>query len=67
MEQLQIYQSKKELQWLMGILQYLRRHVPGFVIIVHPLYYVLNKGKPWKWKLEYKEVIKTLTEKLKTC
>lgn len=45
----------------MGILEYLGWHIPGFVII-YPLSEVLNKGKPWEWKLEYKEVIKTLKD-----
>ncbi|KAK4806386.1 hypothetical protein QYF61_016236 [Mycteria americana] len=59
-------QSRKELQQLMGALGYWRKHVPGFSIISRPLYSLLRKGKPWEWKLEHKEAVKTLTEELKT-
>ncbi|KAK4807137.1 hypothetical protein QYF61_018478, partial [Mycteria americana] len=59
-------QSRKELQQLMGTLGYWRKHVPGFSIISRPLYSLLRKGKPWEWKLEHKEAVKTLTEELKT-
>ncbi|KAK4828563.1 hypothetical protein QYF61_027532 [Mycteria americana] len=65
-EELQMPQSRKELQQLMETLGYWRKHVPGFSVISHPLYSLLQKGKPWEWKLEYKEVVKTLTEELKT-
>ncbi|KAF1407180.1 Retrovirus-related Pol polyprotein from transposon 17.6, partial [Spheniscus mendiculus] len=64
-EELQMPQLK-ELQQLMGTLGYWRKHVPGFSIISRPLYSLLWKGKPWEWKLEHKEVVKTLTEELKT-
>lgn len=59
-------QSKKELHQLMGTLRYWRKHVPGFSIIARPLYSLLWKGKPWGWKLDHQEVIKTLIEELKT-
>ncbi|KAK4807063.1 hypothetical protein QYF61_018404 [Mycteria americana] len=65
-EELQMPQSRKELQQLMGTLGYWRKHVPGFSIISRPLYSLLRKGKPWEWKLEHKEAVKTLTEELKT-
>ncbi|KAF1669760.1 Transposon Tf2-6 polyprotein, partial [Pygoscelis papua] len=55
-----------ELQQLMGTLGYWRKHVPGFSIISRPLYSLLRKDKPWEWKLEHEEVVKTLTEELKT-
>ncbi|KAF1467685.1 Transposon Tf2-9 polyprotein, partial [Megadyptes antipodes antipodes] len=64
-KELQMPQSRKELQLLMGTLGYWRKHVPGFDIISHPLYSLLWKGKPWEWKLEHKEAVKTLTEELK--
>ncbi|KAK4810621.1 hypothetical protein QYF61_007358 [Mycteria americana] len=65
-EELQMPQPRKELQQLMGTLGYWRKHVPGFSIISRPLYSLLRKGKPWEWKLEHKEAVKTLTEELKT-
>ncbi|NXA44331.1 TF29 protein, partial [Eudromia elegans] len=65
-EELQMPQSRKELQQLMGTLGYWRKHVPGFSIIARPLYSLLRKGKPWKWELEHEEAVKTLTEELKT-
>ncbi|KFM05013.1 hypothetical protein AS27_15658, partial [Aptenodytes forsteri] len=65
-KELQIAQSRKELQQLMGILGCWRKQVPGFSIISRPLYSLLWKGKPWEWKLEHKEAVKTLTEELKT-
>ncbi|KAF1560706.1 UNVERIFIED_CONTAM: Transposon Tf2-9 polyprotein, partial [Eudyptes pachyrhynchus] len=66
-EELQMPPSRKELQQLMGTLGYWRKHhVPGFSIISCPLYSLLQKGKPWEWKLEHKEAVKTLTEELKT-
>ncbi|NWX74610.1 POL3 protein, partial [Alca torda] len=49
MEQLQISQSRKEIQQLMGTLGYWRKRVPGFSIIAYPLYSLLRKGNPWKW------------------
>ncbi|KAF1463968.1 Transposon Tf2-9 polyprotein, partial [Spheniscus demersus] len=64
-KELQMPQSRKELQLLMGTLGFWRKHVPGFYIISHPLYSLLWKGKPWEWKLEHKEAVKTLTEELK--
>ncbi|KFM08935.1 hypothetical protein AS27_14727, partial [Aptenodytes forsteri] len=64
-KELQMPQSRKELQQLMGTLGYWRKQVPGFYIISRPLYSLLLKGKPWEWKLEQKEAVKTLTEELK--
>ncbi|KFV95156.1 hypothetical protein N327_12739, partial [Fulmarus glacialis] len=65
-EQLQMPQSKKELQQLMGTLRYWRKHVPGFSVIARPLYSLLRKGKPWTWNSEHEEAVKTLIQELKT-
>ncbi|KFW06045.1 hypothetical protein N327_07143, partial [Fulmarus glacialis] len=65
-EQLQMPQSRKELQQLMGTLGYWRKHVPEFSIITCPLYTLLQKGKPWKWNSEHEKAVKTLIQELKT-
>ena len=65
-EQLQIPQSRKELQQLTGTLRYWRKHIPGFSIIAHPLYSLLRKRKLWKWNPEHEEAVKTLIQELKT-
>uniref|UniRef100_A0A8C3K9U4 ribonuclease H n=1 Tax=Calidris pygmaea TaxID=425635 RepID=A0A8C3K9U4_9CHAR len=65
-EELQMPQSKKELQQLMGTLGYWRKHVPGFSIISRPLYSLLRKGKSWEWRSDHSEAIKTLIGELKT-
>ncbi|KAF1437457.1 Retrovirus-related Pol polyprotein from transposon 17.6, partial [Spheniscus demersus] len=65
-EQLQMPQFRKELQQLMSTLVYWRKHIPGFSIIAHPLYSVLQKGKPWKRNPELEEAVKTLIQELKT-
>ncbi|KFQ68585.1 hypothetical protein N335_04301, partial [Phaethon lepturus] len=65
-EQLQMPQSRNELQQIMGTLRYWGKHVPGFSIIARPPYSLLRKGKPWKWDPEYEEAIKTLIRGLKT-
>jgi len=59
-------QSRKELQQLLGILGYWKKHVPGFSIIACPLYSLLRKVKLWKWNPEYEEAVKTLIQELKT-
>lgn len=51
-EQLQMPQSWKELKQLMGALGYWRKHIPGFSVIVYPLYSLSQERKPWKWKPE---------------
>lgn len=43
----------------------IRGNVPGFSIISYPSYSPLWKGKPWEWKLEHREAVKTPTEELK--
>ncbi|KFV97971.1 hypothetical protein N327_00594, partial [Fulmarus glacialis] len=65
MEQLQMPQSRKELQQLMDTLGYWKKHVPGFSIIACPLYSLLQKGKRWKWNPEREEAVKTLIQELK--
>lgn len=57
-------QSRKELQQLMGTLEYWRKHVLGFSITSYPLYSLLWTGKPWESILEHREKVKTLTEEL---
>lgn len=47
-EWLQMPQSRKELQQLMGTSGYWRKHVPGISIIAHPFSLLLQKGKPWE-------------------
>jgi len=53
-------QSRKQSQQLKGTLGYWRKHIPGFSIISGLLYSLLWKGKPWDWKSEHTEVVKTL-------
>ncbi|KFW09335.1 hypothetical protein N327_07940, partial [Fulmarus glacialis] len=65
-EQLQMPQSKKELQQLIGTLGYWKKHIPKFPVIAHPVYSLLRKGKPWTWSLEHEEAVKTVVQKLKT-
>ncbi|KFV91716.1 hypothetical protein N327_02237, partial [Fulmarus glacialis] len=64
-EQLQMPQSRKELQQFMGTLGYWRKHVP-FSVIARPLYSLLRKGKLWKWNPRHEEAVKTLIQELKT-
>ncbi|KFQ66810.1 hypothetical protein N334_10422, partial [Pelecanus crispus] len=62
-EALQPPQSKKELQQTLG---YWRKHIPGFSIIVRPLYSLLQKGKVWEWTEEHNKAMKTLMNELQT-
>ncbi|NXJ72226.1 TF211 protein, partial [Rostratula benghalensis] len=61
-EELQMPQSKKELQQSKETLGYWRKHVPGFSIISHPLYSLLWKGKSWEWRSEHNKAVKNLIE-----
>lgn len=49
----------------MGTLGHWRKRVPGFSIIAHPLYSLLQKGKLWKWDPEHEQAVKTLIQEWK--
>ncbi|NXC78620.1 POL3 protein, partial [Anhinga anhinga] len=65
-EQLQMPQSKNELQQLMGTSGCWKKHAPGFSIKALPLYLLLQKGKLRKWNSNHEEAVKTLMQELKT-
>lgn len=59
-EWLQMPQSRKELQQLMGTSGYWKKRLPGISIIAHPFYLLLQKGKPWELTLQHRQARKTL-------
>ncbi|KFP67937.1 hypothetical protein N322_00831, partial [Cariama cristata] len=65
-EQLQMPPSRKELQQIVDSLGHCGEHVRGFSIIPHPLYSLLQKGKPQKWNQEHEKAVKILIQELKT-
>ncbi|PKU43507.1 hypothetical protein llap_6182 [Limosa lapponica baueri] len=57
--------SVKELQQVLAILGYWRKHIPGFSIIAHPLYSLLKKGKSWEWTGRHTKALELLMKELR--
>ncbi|KFP03723.1 hypothetical protein N300_10734, partial [Calypte anna] len=52
--------NRKELQEIMGTLQYWWKHIPDLSIIVRPLYDLLKNHRLWEWNRNYEEALKLL-------
>ncbi|KFP05872.1 hypothetical protein N300_11765, partial [Calypte anna] len=52
--------NKKELQEIMGTLQYWQKHIPDLSIIARPLYDLLKKHRHWEWNQNHDEALKVL-------
>ncbi|KFP98095.1 hypothetical protein N329_09424, partial [Haliaeetus albicilla] len=46
-------ESKKDLQHVLGLLVFWRKHIPDFSIIARPLYDLLRKGAQWEWRTQW--------------
>ncbi|KFP48546.1 hypothetical protein N323_00030, partial [Cathartes aura] len=59
-DQVKMPESKKELQHVLGILVFWRKHIPDFSIIARPLYDLLRKGVSWDWTPVHEETLQLL-------
>ena len=60
LEQIKMPESKKDLQHVLGLLVFWRKHIPDFSIIARPLYYLLRKGVKWEWTASQEEAVQLL-------
>ncbi|NXY51752.1 POLY protein, partial [Ceuthmochares aereus] len=60
LEQVTKPESKKELQHVLGLLVFWRKHIPDFSIIARPLYDLLRKRAQWQWTEVHDEALKLL-------
>ncbi|KFU92834.1 hypothetical protein M959_08110, partial [Chaetura pelagica] len=60
LEQVTTPESKKELQHVLGLLVFWRKHIPDFSIIARPLYDLLRKRAQWQWTEVHDEALKLL-------
>ncbi|XP_063280241.1 uncharacterized protein LOC134564891 [Prinia subflava] len=59
-DQIKMPESTKELQQVLELLAFWRKHIPDFSIIARPLYSLLRKGKIWEWGDSHQEALKLL-------
>lgn len=62
----QIPNNRMELQQLLGMLGYWRKHVLGFSVLAHLLYNLLRKSREWDWMSQHTESLNILKNELKT-
>lgn len=62
----QIPNNRMELQQLLGMLGYWRKHVLGFSVLAHLLYNLLWKSREWDWTSQHTESLNILKNELKT-
>ncbi|NXY00416.1 POLY protein, partial [Centropus bengalensis] len=60
-EQVKIPENKKELQHVLGILVFWRKHLPDFSIIARPLYDLTRKKAKREWAPLHSEALKLFT------
>ncbi|NXH37563.1 TF29 protein, partial [Dicaeum eximium] len=60
LDQIKMPESRKELQQVLGLLVFWRKHIPYFSIIARPLYDLLRKGVQWEWTPSQKEALQVL-------
>ncbi|NXU15405.1 TF29 protein, partial [Pardalotus punctatus] len=56
-----IPENRKELQHVLGILVFWRKHIPDFSIVARPLYDLTRKKAKWEWTPLHSEALKLLT------
>ncbi|KFQ01967.1 hypothetical protein N330_00112, partial [Leptosomus discolor] len=60
LDQIKMPETKKELQHVLGLLLFWRKHIPDFSIIAQPLYDLLRKGVSWDWSALHDEALQLL-------
>ncbi|KFU91047.1 hypothetical protein M959_03494, partial [Chaetura pelagica] len=58
--------NKKELQEILGTLQYWRKHIPDLSIIARPLHDLLKKNRHWEWEKSHDEALQLLLLEVQT-
>ncbi|NXJ12115.1 TF29 protein, partial [Odontophorus gujanensis] len=53
-------ENKNELQYVLGLLVFWRKHIPDFSIIARQLYDLLQKGVSWEWSPVHEEALQLL-------
>ncbi|NXB69163.1 TF28 protein, partial [Struthidea cinerea] len=59
-DQIKMPESRKDLQHVLGLLVFWRKHIPDFSIIARPLYNLLRKGVKWEWTASQEEALQLL-------
>lgn len=59
-DQIKVPEDKRELQHVLGLLVFWRKHIPDFSIIARPLYDLLRKGAEWKWTPLHNDALQLL-------
>ncbi|NXF28474.1 YI31B protein, partial [Rhodinocichla rosea] len=60
LDQIKIPETRKDLQHVLGLLVFWRKHIPDFSIIARPLYDLLRKGAKWEWTASQEEAMRLL-------
>ncbi|NWI76452.1 TF29 protein, partial [Dryoscopus gambensis] len=60
LDQIKMPESRKDLQHVLGLLVFWRKHIPDFSIIARPLYDLLRKGIKWEWSDSQEEALQLL-------
>ncbi|NXS16482.1 TF29 protein, partial [Mystacornis crossleyi] len=60
LDQIRMPGSRKDLQQVLGLLVFWRKHIPDFSIIARPLYDLLRKGVKWDWTPSQEEALQLL-------
>lgn len=61
-QQLPIPENKKEFHAVLGTSGFWRARIPGFSIIVQPLYNLIKKNAVWEWTPQHEEALELLKE-----
>jgi hypothetical protein len=59
-----VFQSKVDVQWTMGVLQYQRRFIPNFAHMARPIFATIKKGQKFKWTKEAEVALDNLIKKI---
>ena len=60
LDQIKMPESKKDLQHVLGLFVFWRKHIPDFSIIARPLYDLLRKKAQWEWTPVHDEALRLL-------
>ncbi|KFO07797.1 hypothetical protein N312_13745, partial [Balearica regulorum gibbericeps] len=60
LDQIKMPKSKKDLQRVLGLFVFWRKHIPDFSIIARPLYDLMRKKAQWEWTLVHDEALRLL-------
>ncbi|NWI76712.1 POL5 protein, partial [Dryoscopus gambensis] len=60
LDHIKMPESRKDLQQVLGLLVFWRKHIPDFSIIARPLYSLLRKGIKWEWGIPQEEALQLL-------